>query len=49
MAPKRRTVMAATLGMLPLRHAMAQGAGPGGFPARLMSPCVSTWPGCIPR
>lgn len=34
MAPKRRALLAAPLGILPLRHAFAQGAGPGGYPTR---------------
>ena len=34
MAPTRRAVIALPLGMLPLRHAFAQGAGPGGYPSR---------------
>ncbi len=34
MAPTRRAFLAAPLGMLPLRRAFAQGAGPGGYPSR---------------
>jgi len=45
MAPTRRAIAATTLGMLPLRHASAQGAGPGGYPARPIRLIVPFPPG----